>query len=432
MAARAVERFFVPANLTALRRLALRFVAGVADQEMVGLMRARAIPGPWPAAERVLVGVRTGPYADQMVRAGYRMANRLQAEWTVLSVETERDLEAAEEDGSGSATPWRRPGRSGAGSWCRAADVAGGIVRYARRNNVTMILLGKPRGAGILLSPVYRVMRETGGIALHLVDPLDRIRSQSSGRLPRPSVSEAGVAILLVAAATGVNLALRDVVSPSNLLIVQLIPVVIAALFLGRAAAVLTATISILLFNLLFVSPSYTLAVSDWEYFISFVGYLVVALVISILAGRLPTCSRRSARARRRSRRWPGSRGTSKGRRPGGRSSSGSRTTCTGTQEGRRSYWSRGAESWSGPRATHRFHSTRRRWRLRPGCTEPGAGRSGARPLPAGKGRYLPLVASGRALGVVGVIPGEKEGGTAGDVLEGIARLGALELDRLG
>ena len=51
--------------------------------------------------------------------------------------------------------------------------------------------------------------------------------------------------------------------------------------------------------------------------------------------------------------------------------------------------------------------------------------------LPAGRGRYLPLVASGRALGVVGVIPGDEGGGTAGEVLEGMVRLGALELDRL-
>ncbi len=45
--------------------------------------------------------------------------------------------------------------------------------------------------------------------------------------------------------------------------------------------------------------------------------------------------------------------------------------------------------------------------------------------LPAGRGRYLPLVASGRALGVVGVVP--EESGVAGEVLEGMARLGALE-----
>jgi two-component system sensor histidine kinase KdpD len=50
--------------------------------------------------------------------------------------------------------------------------------------------------------------------------------------------------------------------------------------------------------------------------------------------------------------------------------------------------------------------------------------------LPAGRGRYLPLVASGRALGVVGVIPGDERNGTTGEVLEGMVRLAALELYR--
>ncbi|MEN6341740.1 MAG: DUF4118 domain-containing protein [Methanospirillum sp.] len=433
MAARAAERFFMPANLVALRQLALRFVAGAADREMVGLMRSAAIPGPWPAAERVLVGVRAGPYADQMVRAGYRMASRLQAEWTVIAVETERDLEApaAERTRLLRALETART-LGGRVVRYRAADVAGEIVRYARRTNVTMILLGKPRGVGILLSPVYRVMRETRGIALHLVDPLDREPIPIVRQLPRPSVPDAGLALLLIGAVTGLNLVLRGTISPSNLLIIQLIPVVIAALFLGRAAAVLTAAFSILLFDLLFVPPYYTLAVSDWEYFISFVGYLVVALVISILAGRLRHLL------------------------PQVRESEATVEAVAGLSrdlEGattRREVLEQLAEHlhrYSGGPAIVLVPEGGELVRAAGDAPFPldekeeaiaawayenraAAGR-GMDTLPAGRGRYLPLVASGRALGVVGVIPGDEGGGTAGEVLEGMVRLGALELDRL-
>lgn len=430
MAARAVERFFMPANLIALRQLALRFVAGAADREMVGLMRSRSIPGPWPAAERLLVGVRTGPYADQMVRAGYRVASRLQAEWIVLSVETERDLEAPEADQARLREALETARRLGGRVVrYRAEDVAGEIVRYAKRNNVTMIQLGKPRGLGILLSPVYRVMRETKGIALHLVDPLDGVPIPIVRQLPTPSVPDASLALLLIGGVTAVNAALRETLDPSNLLIIQLVPVVIVALFLGRAASVFAAAVSILLFDLLLVPPYYTFAVSDWEYFISFIGYLVVALVISILAGRLRHLL------------------------PQIRESEATVEAVAGLSrdlEGattRQEVYDRLADhlrQYTGRPAVVLVPSGGELVRAAGDPAYPldekeeaiaawvyenraPAGR-GMDTLPAGLGQYLPLVASGRALGVVGVIP--EAGGAAGEVLEGMVQLGALVLDR--
>ena len=218
--------------------------------------------------------------------------------------------------------------------------------------------------------------------------------------------------MLMVGVVTVLNLALRGVVSPSNLLIIQLLPVVIAALFLGRAASVLAAAISILLFDLLFVPPYYTLAVSDWEYFISFVGYLVVALVISILAGRLrhllPQVRESEATVEA----------------VAGLSSDleGAATTqeilervadhlhrYTGgpavvlVPEGGELVRAAGDASFPLDEKEVAIAA----WVFE---NRAPAGR-GLDTLPAGRGRYLPLVASGRALGVVGVIPGEEEGG---------------------
>ena len=148
MAEAAIHRFFSTGNLLALRQLTLRYLATVTDRQMIGHMRARAIPGPWPAAERLLVGIRPGPMAEQMVRAGYRLATRFDADWVVLTVDLENGraltvrerawLTAALETG-------RRLG--GRIVRLRGEDVADEILRYARRNNVTMIMLGKPRGS---------------------------------------------------------------------------------------------------------------------------------------------------------------------------------------------------------------------------------------------------------------------------------------------
>jgi len=434
MAAQAIERFFTPGNLIALRQLALRFVAGSTNRQMVELMRARVTQGPWPAAEKVLVGVRTGPHADQMVRAGYRMANRLAAEWVVLSIETERDLAAPEPERARLREALETARRLGGQVVrYRAEDVPGEVIHYAKRNNVTIILLGKPRGLALLFSPVYQVIRKTRGIAIHLIDPSDETRIPIRRQLPWLSVLDSGASLLLVGAVTAVNLLLRDVISPSNLLIVQLVPVVIAALFLGRFASVFAAGISILVFDLLFVPPYYTVAISDWQYLISFLCYLVVALVISNLADRLRHLV------------------------PQIRESEAAVTAVAGLSKDLDAVTTE--QEILGRLADHLHRFTEgpavvlvmRDSELVRAAGDPAypldekeeaiaawvyenrrsAGR-GMDTLPAGRGRYLPMLASGRVLGVVGVLLNGRRNGLSDDaeVLEGMARLGGLMLDR--
>jgi two-component system sensor histidine kinase KdpD len=141
-AAQAMREFFRKGNLTALRELSLRRTAVRVDEQMRDYMATRAIPGPWPAAERLLVCVGPGPLAERLVRAGRRMADQLDAEWFAIYVEThrhaglsegERDrvariLRMAEELG---ATTTRLPGNS-------IADTA---TQYAHQHNITKILM---------------------------------------------------------------------------------------------------------------------------------------------------------------------------------------------------------------------------------------------------------------------------------------------------
>ena len=85
-AERALEHFFSPANLTALRELALRRTAERVDEQLLTEMQARAISGPWPAGERLLVCISEDPRAAGLVRFTKRLADRLHAAWTALYV----------------------------------------------------------------------------------------------------------------------------------------------------------------------------------------------------------------------------------------------------------------------------------------------------------------------------------------------------------
>ncbi|NJN98464.1 MAG: sensor histidine kinase KdpD [Anaerolineales bacterium] len=99
-AARAMQKFFRPGNLTALREMALRRAAERVDDQMRTYMQTRAIPGPWPAGDRLLVCVSPSPLSERLVRAGRRLADPLDAEWVAMYVETpgHAQLSAAERD----------------------------------------------------------------------------------------------------------------------------------------------------------------------------------------------------------------------------------------------------------------------------------------------------------------------------------------------
>src|SRR6476659_9604628 len=97
-AERALEHFFSPANLTALRELALRRTAERVDEQLLDEMQARAISGPWPAGERLLVCVSEDPHSAGLVRYTKRLTDRLHGSWTALYVETKRSLQLSEEE----------------------------------------------------------------------------------------------------------------------------------------------------------------------------------------------------------------------------------------------------------------------------------------------------------------------------------------------
>src|SRR5215471_3087544 len=97
-AERALAHFFSPTNLTALRELALRRTAERVDEQLLAEMQSRAISGPWPAGERLLVCISEYPRAAGLVRFTKRLADRLHAAWTAIYVESKRSLQLTEEE----------------------------------------------------------------------------------------------------------------------------------------------------------------------------------------------------------------------------------------------------------------------------------------------------------------------------------------------
>jgi two-component system sensor histidine kinase KdpD len=301
-AARAIEEFFRKGNLTALRELTMRRAAARVDDQMRSYMRTRSIPGPWAAGERLLVCVTAHPISERLVRAARRLADELNAPWTVFHVELPHDvrmstvqreqlantMRLAEELG---AKTVKRPGQSPTET----------ILEYARRHNITKIVIGKPlrprwmewvRG-----SVVDQLTRDGGPIDVYVIsgDPGEPKQSLARDWVPhRPWRRYAG-SIALVALTTLIGEFFRPFISPVNLVMLYLPAVVVVAVYLGRGPAMLASLLSVLAFDYFFVPPRLTFAVSDTEYLLTFLGLFIVGVVISGLAVR----SREQAEAAR-------------------------------------------------------------------------------------------------------------------------------------
>src|SRR5574341_41784 len=92
---------------------------------------------------------------------------------------------------------------------------------------------------------------------------------------------------VLVALATFLGMPISSSVAPTNLVMIYLTAVVVAAIYLGRGPSIMAATLGVLAFDFFFVPPHLTFAVSDTQYFLTFAGLFVVGLVISTLTARV-------------------------------------------------------------------------------------------------------------------------------------------------
>ena len=175
-AERALEHFFSPTNLTALRELALRRTAERVDDQLLTQMRAHAIPGPWAAGERLLVCVSEDPRSAGLVRYTKRLADRLHASWTALYIETRAALQLTEVERDRIADTLRlAQALDGEAVTIPGGDrrTADDVIAYAHANNVTQIIIGKStrsRWFEILHgSVVHDLVRRAGHISVHVI-----------------------------------------------------------------------------------------------------------------------------------------------------------------------------------------------------------------------------------------------------------------------
>jgi len=302
-AAQAVQKFFRPGNLIALRELALRKTAERVDAQMQRYRALHGIAETWPVAERILVAVSSGPTAARLVRAARRMAELLRAEWLVVYVETPAETRLPEAERNRVWQTLRLAESLGAETAVLSGErPAEEILDYARRRNVSKLVVGKPihaRWKDVLFGTVRdELVRGSGGIDVYILsgDPDEGVAVPSPRRRESPALSYL-LAAGVIGLCTLVCAYMAPRFAPTNLVMVYLLGVVATAARLGRGPSALASVLSVAAFDFFFVRPYYTFAVSDTEYLFTFAVMLITGLVISNLTVRL---RRQAAVARER------------------------------------------------------------------------------------------------------------------------------------
>jgi two-component system sensor histidine kinase KdpD len=292
--ATAVERFFRTPNLMALRELALRRVADRVDAA------ARALPSNRGrgrfARDRILVAVGPDEQAEQLVRAGKRLADALDADWTVVYVETLALLRLSEAERNRRIDLLRLAESLGAETvTLDGPSAAAALIEYAQTRNATRVIVGAPKRKGwrawLRSSTPTQLIQNARGFDVITIAESDEVKTRRSplstallgGASGPVHWDRYGWAVLITAVCTALAFVIYPRFELSNLVMIYLLGVTIAGLRLGRGPSLLTSILNVLSFDFFFVPPRFTLAISDVQYFVTFAVMLLIALVIANL-----------------------------------------------------------------------------------------------------------------------------------------------------
>ncbi|WP_431913925.1 DUF4118 domain-containing protein [Micromonospora carbonacea] len=305
----ALGNYFRVGNLTALRELALLWLADTVDDQLGAYRAQQGISDTWEARERVVVALTGGPEGDTLIRRAARIAARGRGA-DLLAVHVARS------DGLAGADPARLArqrvlveGLGGTYHQVLGADVPAALLDFARGVNATQLVLGASRrgrfaqlfsrGVGVTTTAL------SGPIDVHLVTHPEAGRGRRAAATPA-ALSRRRRLLGFALAALGMpalTLALRTLpdLTLTNDILLFLAGVVGVALVGGLWPALVAALGGSLLLNWFFTPPYRTLTIAEADNLLAlgvFVGVAVaVSWVVDVAARRTREAARASADA---------------------------------------------------------------------------------------------------------------------------------------
>jgi two-component system sensor histidine kinase KdpD len=183
----ALANYFRTDNLTALRELALRFLADETEDQLLEYLRQQRKGSVWETHERILVGVTSAPGTEAIVRRSSRMASRIKADLHVLHVATSKEARRSPDD---ELVTLRQLAADVGAAWneVRDDDPAHALIEFALQQHVTQIVVGSSgrkrwrelMGGGSTVRKISR-LAAAAAIDVHIIARRDVVLDRAGG-----------------------------------------------------------------------------------------------------------------------------------------------------------------------------------------------------------------------------------------------------------
>jgi two-component system sensor histidine kinase KdpD len=293
----AVQNFFRKGNLTALREMALRIAAERVDKDVLDYKTEKRIDATWKSGQKLLVAIGPSPYSANLIRWTRRLAYSMEAPWIALYIEN--DLKISDEKKKIITDNFNLAKELGAEViMIQSTEVVDALIRIARENNVTQIVIGKSRRPYIL-HPSFRkdyvkeLLKKSGDIDVYIVggerkDLKNLFRNISY--TPQSAFKKYAQAASIIFILSLVCYAFRPQIGYQSVSLLFLLFLAILPLFnFGPGPILVSALLSAFSWDYFFIPPQFTLAIGKVEDILMLVMYFIVATVTGTLSSKIRT-----------------------------------------------------------------------------------------------------------------------------------------------
>jgi two-component system sensor histidine kinase KdpD len=291
----AILNFFRKGNITALREMALRIVADRVDRQLHDYMQLKRIKGPWKSGLHLLVAVSHTLQSAKLLRWAKNLSYTMGGDLQAIYIETSHELNQKErEQLDKNINLARQLGIKF--HIVTNRDLVKAIVDFAQKENITHIIIGKPRVRNLytllrLGNFVNRLIRFSGNIDVYILGSDVQTKDKFKEHVSLPSFTAnakqyliAGTIIILTA--IGCFL-IKEIIGYQVVSFILLFVLSVLAFFYGTGPILLSASLGALIWDFFFLPPPYTLHVDKPEDMLMLIMFFIIALLSGVLTSRI-------------------------------------------------------------------------------------------------------------------------------------------------
>lgn len=291
----AINNFFRKGNITALREMALRIVADRVDKQLHDYMQQKKIRGPWKSGLHLLVAIDYGQQSTRLLRWAKNLSYSMGANIQALYIETQHKLTDKEREQLDKNI--NLAGQLGIKfRIITNLDIVKAIVDFALKENVTHIIVGKPRVRNVLSmfrlgNFVNRLIRYSGNIDVYILGSDRQAKDHFKERVSIPSftsnITQYLITSLVIISASVIFYLAKDLIGYQVVSFGLLFLVSILALFFGTGPILLAATLSAIIWDFFFIPPAFTMHIANTVDVLMLIMFFIIALLNGILTSRI-------------------------------------------------------------------------------------------------------------------------------------------------